>query len=44
MATYSLFVGKLSEDKSLCMRARDLIFAYRANAKNVIYQTIVHSF
>ena len=37
----SLFVGQLSEDKSLALRARDLIF-FTTDLQTVNYYTTIH--
>ena len=41
LCNYSLFVGQLYEDKSLALRARDLIF-FTTDLQTVNYYTTIH--
>ena len=41
LSTNSLFVGQLYEDKSLALRARDLIF-FTTDLKTVNYNSTIH--
>ena len=41
LCNYSLFVGQLYEDKSLALRARDLIF-FTTDLQTVNYYTTFH--
>ena len=41
LSNYSLFVGQLYEDKSLVLRARDLIF-YKTDLQIMNYYTTIH--